>query len=288
MSPISPHLSLLLSLLVCCCLSVSAVRLNQGGVDVDAELPIESKGLCLLYADVNEAKDCHVFNSYNEPNLGYVDKTFERSDNKDCMFLGDKTEWDILRNISFYQLEAYVTQVFIWKRGNRYIGHFIRFRPVAGEFSDVGLTEEQKDFFKNFDRNLEVISRAIGRGEPKLSDEIEKLAPLFQRKLYEKITAKQLADLHLIFDKDTTKGKCQTPNAGQPTNAGQPINGKKTHISIQNKKAAKSTISSCFSLLRVRSTSTSDVLFSYLFSLLISAPSLLAIGSLVLPSVLAM
>eukprot|EP00922_Rhytidocystis_sp_ex-Travisia-forbesii_P039225 GHVS01058376.1.p1 GENE.GHVS01058376.1~~GHVS01058376.1.p1 ORF type:complete len:199 (+),score=22.90 GHVS01058376.1:27-599(+) len=169
----SPLLFLLLSLLVIlasCCLSVSA-----GGSDKDdkPELPIDAKGLLSLFENEKEMMNCHVFYRYNEHNLGYADAIFRSSNYKPCMFLGDTTEWDILRSISFSELKADAEIVRVKKDGKKYAGLFTRFLPIPGKSPGVGLTKKQKDFFKHFDRNLDVLSRTIGRGDAKLCDEIE-------------------------------------------------------------------------------------------------------------------
>eukprot|EP00922_Rhytidocystis_sp_ex-Travisia-forbesii_P048949 GHVS01072878.1.p1 GENE.GHVS01072878.1~~GHVS01072878.1.p1 ORF type:complete len:253 (+),score=29.81 GHVS01072878.1:176-934(+) len=246
----SPLLFLLLSLLLCC-LSVSA-----DFSDDDEELPIEAKGLWLFYPDGTDSETCGVFKQHvYETSLAYVDKIFNKTDNPACMLIGDKQRLDILKDIKFRELRGIVTITAMEDdEGNHGIAHFVQFMPIAGKsmFSSR-LTFKQKDFFSNFDRNLEVMAEVIGYGKPMSSEFMEKADESFDRKL-PYICMRHTEDLRRIF-------------------------------LMEEKKPATIKISSAFSLHRIPSTSTSDVLSQFV-SLLFSAPSLLAIGSFVLTFVL--
>eukprot|EP00922_Rhytidocystis_sp_ex-Travisia-forbesii_P039231 GHVS01058383.1.p1 GENE.GHVS01058383.1~~GHVS01058383.1.p1 ORF type:complete len:261 (-),score=34.63 GHVS01058383.1:287-1069(-) len=254
----SPLLFLLLSFLLCC-LSVSA---DFSDDDDNEELPIQSKGLLLLYPPGTHLDTCAVFKfPSKEPTLSYVDVVFNQlSSNPDCMLTGDKQRLHILKDIKFRDLKAVVTLVAMeGDDGNQRIGQFVQFMPVAGEKGESPLTKKQKEFFRNFDLNLEVMGEVIGVGGPKPSAIIEKAMENFNNKL-PYIESGHMTDLRRIF------------NIGKSCKAGG-----------ENKLNSKT--SSAFSLLRIHSTCSSDVL-SQFFSLLLSSPSLLAIGSFILPFVL--
>eukprot|EP00922_Rhytidocystis_sp_ex-Travisia-forbesii_P048951 GHVS01072880.1.p1 GENE.GHVS01072880.1~~GHVS01072880.1.p1 ORF type:complete len:256 (+),score=32.20 GHVS01072880.1:176-943(+) len=249
----SPLLFLLLSLLLCC-LSVSA-----DFSDDDEELPIEAKGLWLFYPDGTDSETCGVFKRHSyEASLAYVDIIFNKTNNPACMLVGDQQRLDILKKVKFRDLEGRVTVTAMEDdEGNHGIAHFVQFMPIAGKSPESRLTIKQEEFFINFDRNLEVMAEVIGYGKPMSSEFMEKSNELFDRQL-PLLDSGHLEGLHGIFFNEEKK-----PAA--------------------TKTATK--ISSAFSLHRIPSTSTSDVLSQFV-SLLFPAPSLLAIGSFVLTFVL--
>eukprot|EP00922_Rhytidocystis_sp_ex-Travisia-forbesii_P039228 GHVS01058380.1.p1 GENE.GHVS01058380.1~~GHVS01058380.1.p1 ORF type:complete len:277 (-),score=32.21 GHVS01058380.1:287-1117(-) len=270
----SPLLFLLLSFLLCC-LSVSA---DFSDDDDNEELPIQSKGLLLLYPPGTHLDTCAVFKfPSKEPTLSYVDVVFNQlSRNPDCMLTGDKQRLHILKDIKFRDLKAVVTLVAMeGDDGNQRVGQFVQFMPVAGEKGESPLTKKQKEFFRNFDLNLEVMGEVIGVGGPKPSAIIEKAMENFNNKL-PYIAPGHMTDLRRIF------------NIGKSCKAGEtePTGGSQRRQPLQKTEPRhQQTISSAFSLLRIHSTCSSDVL-SQFFSLLLSSPSLLAIGSFILPFVL--
>eukprot|EP00922_Rhytidocystis_sp_ex-Travisia-forbesii_P003979 GHVS01005768.1.p1 GENE.GHVS01005768.1~~GHVS01005768.1.p1 ORF type:complete len:409 (+),score=20.23 GHVS01005768.1:148-1374(+) len=152
-------------------------------------------------------------------------------------------------------------------------GHkeLVQFIPDIAASDDESLTEHQRDFFDNFDRNIKLMAEAV-KGNvidcPNNEDTLN-TNKLLKRKQHE-----ELCD---VFGPQSPK-QCANKQLKGATNIGPNATNRRRRPTNSGPKAT----SSCFSLLRIRSACTTDV-SSHLFTLLFSSPSVLAIiGSLVI------
>eukprot|EP00922_Rhytidocystis_sp_ex-Travisia-forbesii_P002787 GHVS01004108.1.p1 GENE.GHVS01004108.1~~GHVS01004108.1.p1 ORF type:complete len:239 (+),score=16.58 GHVS01004108.1:408-1124(+) len=151
----------ILSLLMC--LSSAEPTSPESTPVTDA--PNELKGLRVVYDNEDERKRCQLFNPnvYHDRDLGYVSEVLSFTIIPDCMLRGDRTKLDILRRMNFSELRAKVIQFNDDHYGPLHVPiQFIMFYPDVPKTHDGPLTDKQRDFFKNFDYNLDVMAEVIG------------------------------------------------------------------------------------------------------------------------------
>eukprot|EP00922_Rhytidocystis_sp_ex-Travisia-forbesii_P003980 GHVS01005770.1.p1 GENE.GHVS01005770.1~~GHVS01005770.1.p1 ORF type:complete len:430 (+),score=28.22 GHVS01005770.1:42-1292(+) len=154
----------------------------------------------------------------------------------------------------------------------------VQFIPVIAASDDESLTEQQRNFFDNFDRNIKLMAEAVKGNviDCPNNEDILNLNKHLKRKQHE-----ELCD---VFGPQSPK-QCANKQLKGATNIGPNATNIGPNATKRRRRATNSgpkATSSCFSLLRIRSACTTDV-SSHLFTLLFSSPSVLAIiGSLVI------
>eukprot|EP00922_Rhytidocystis_sp_ex-Travisia-forbesii_P032433 GHVS01048183.1.p1 GENE.GHVS01048183.1~~GHVS01048183.1.p1 ORF type:complete len:248 (+),score=25.02 GHVS01048183.1:302-1045(+) len=225
----------------------ATVRGNKND-DAEDELPNESRGLAFSFANDDRLEKCRVFKDGCNT-LYYVRFVLFESGIPDCQFSPTvRNHRHKMAILKAIDFGVIEATVHSFREGKHGTTQFVQFSPAV----QPRLGQEQTKFFSNFDDNLELLAEAFGGQVRDASDWGALPSP------NEYLNDDQYEALRRVFNGDLGK---------EP-----------------EKKKVYSGVGLDFSLLRFHSTSYYGF-YRHLLSL--SSPSsLLAIGSLVLTSVL--